>query len=141
MWRRSPELGLDSQIFLLQLLQTPAAFVKGSILLKSIRTESRDQSAATLPSSPDLKDPSEGAQRKEEESGQKRLWGEVHAYLAGFKSPHKVKNDVMDPMMNVRLEKKNTQNLIWTTAEGRLKLQACFIDYSDFNLLCTGLPI
>lgn len=36
--RSRPELGFDSQIFLLQLLQTPAGFVKGCILLKSIRT-------------------------------------------------------------------------------------------------------
>lgn len=47
--------------------------------------------------------------QNEEESGQDRLRGEVHAYLTGLKSPHKVKNDVMDPMMDVRLEKEHTK--------------------------------
>lgn len=33
----------------------------------------------------------------------------VHTYLTGFKSPHKCKNDVMDSMMNIHLEKENTR--------------------------------
>lgn len=36
-----PELRFDSQVFLLQLLQTPAGFVEGGILLKSSKTGMR----------------------------------------------------------------------------------------------------
>lgn len=35
--------------------------------------------------------------------------GSHHTYLAGFKSPHKGKNYVMDSMMNIHLEKENTK--------------------------------
>lgn len=122
-----PELGFDSQIFLLQLLQTPAGFVKGCILFKRIKQNHmmQQQTCHLHQTWRICLELCEGAEMKGELFWTKTVYFHDCGEKEGFpptwlasRVPTKLKMMSWIPWWTY-IWKRKTQDFAWTAAEGR----------------------